>query len=160
MPNTTNYGFDYESPSSLPGVTLTGGPTTSSPILAVQVDNALAALESTVTSQASDIATLEASDVTINTSLTNLTNWSRRGSTTIGFTALSSFTVVVSFGFTFPATPTVVTNIDSGAGPTARWESRAIGLSTTGFTMFVYASDSTTDTWVDIPVSYIALYRA
>lgn len=160
MPNTSNYGFDYESPSSLPGVTLTGGPTTSSPILAVQVDAALAALNNTVANQASDIAALEAADVATNTSLTNLTNWSRRGTTTMTFTALSSFTVVVSFGFTFPAVPTVVTNIDTGVGAASRWISRAITITTTDFTMFAHSADATTDTWTDIPLSYIALYRA
>jgi len=160
MPNTSNYGFDYESPSSLPGVTLTGGPTTSSPILAVQVDAALASLDNTVANQATDIAALEASDVVINTSLTNLTNWTRRGSTTMSFTTLSSFTAVVNFGFTFPSTPTVMTNIDSGTGAAARWISRAITITTTNFTMFVHSADATTDTWVDVPLSYIALYRA
>lgn len=160
MPNTSNFGFDYESPSSLPGVTLTGGPTTSSPILAVQVDAALASLENTVSSQATDIATLSAADATINTTLTNLSNWSRRGSTTMTFVALSSFTVVVSFGFTFPSVPTVVTNIDTGVGSAARWISRAITVTTTDFTMFAHSADATTDTWTDIPLSYIALYRA
>jgi hypothetical protein len=160
MPNTSNFGFDYESPSSLPGVTLTGGPTTSSPILAVQVDAALASLENTVSAQATDIAALEAADVTINTSLTNLTNWSRRGTVSITFASAVSATTAVNFGFTFPATPTVTTNIDVGAGATTRWESRAISVTTTGFTMFVYQSQAIANAWTDIPVSYIALYRA
>jgi hypothetical protein len=55
MPTTSNFGFDYESPTSLPGVTLTGGPTSTLPILAVQVDAALGDLQGTVASQASDI---------------------------------------------------------------------------------------------------------
>lgn len=160
MPNTSNYGFDYESPSSLPGVTLTGGPTTSSPILAVQVDAALASLDNTVANQASDIAALEAVDVNTAASITNLTNWTRRGTIAITFASAVSATAVVNFGFTFPATPTVVTNIDSGAGATARWESRAISITTTGFTMFVYQSQAIAVAWTDIPVSYIALYRA
>src|SRR5688500_20162652 len=113
MPNTSNYGFDYESPSSLPGVTLTGGPTTSSPILAVQADAALASVENTVSAHAADIAALEASDVTINTSLTHLSNWSRRGSTSGSLTALSSIPAVFRFGVTFPSTPTVITTVDS-----------------------------------------------
>lgn len=160
MPNTSNYGFDYESPSSLPGVTLTGGPTTSSPILAVQVDAALASLDNTVANQAADIAALEAVDVTTAANITNLTNWNRRGTISMTFASAVSATAAVSFGFTFPATPTVVTNIDSGAGATARWESRAISITTTGFTMFVYQSQAIAVAWTDIPVSYTALYRA
>lgn len=160
MPNTSNYGFDYESPSSLPGVTLTGGPTTSSPVLAVQVDAALASLDNTVQNQASDITALEASIVAGTASITNLTNWSRRGTVSFTFASSTSATMAVNFGFTFPATPTVTTNIDSGAGATARWESRAISATTTGFTMFVYQSQAVASAWTDIPVSYIALYRA
>ena len=159
MPNTSTYGFDYESPTSLPGTTLTGGPTTTMPILAVQVDAALSSLNSTVVGQASDIAALQASITTNQTNITNLTNWTRLGSVSFTFTTQSSATAVVSFGFTFPAIPTVMTNIDSGAGATARWESRAITRTTTGFTMFVYSSDATTDTWTDIPVTWVATYR-
>jgi hypothetical protein len=48
VPTTGNYGFEYESPSSLPGVSLTGGPGGSNPILAVQVDAALTAVEASL----------------------------------------------------------------------------------------------------------------
>lgn len=160
MPNTTNYGFDYESPTSLPGTTLTGGPTTSLPVLAVQVDSALASLQSTVSGQATTIADNQAAITANQTSITNLTNWTRRGTVLVSFTTLNSSTAAVSFGFTFPAIPTIVTNLDSGAGSTARWETRAISATTTGFTMFVYQSQANTGTWVDIPVSWIAMYRA
>jgi hypothetical protein len=50
--------------------------------------------------------------------------------------------------------------IDTGVGATARWEARAISINASGFIMFVYSSDATSDTWTDIPVSYMALYRA
>jgi hypothetical protein len=160
VPNTSNYGFDYESPSSLPGVTLTGGPTTSSPVLAVQVDAALASTDNVVSNQASDIAALEASVAAATTSITDLTNWSRRGSTSFTFTSQSSSTTGVNFGFTFPGIPTVMAQIDTGVGATARWEARAISINASGFIMFVYSSDATSDTWTDIPVSYMALYRA
>lgn len=160
MPNTSNYGFDYESPTSLPGTTLTGGPTSSLPILAVQVDAALAALNTTVVDQASSIADLDARIDTNQTNITNLTNWTRHGTVLVNFTSSGSFTTVVNFGFTFPTVPAVVTNIDSGAGPTARFETRAITLTTTGFTLFVYSSVvGGTATWVDVPVSWVANYR-
>lgn len=160
MPNTTNYGFDYESPTSLPGTTLTGGPTSTMPILAVQVDSAISSLASVVTDQATEMAALQVSINANQTSITNLTNWTRRGTVSMSFSSLNSSTTVVNFGFTFPGTPTIMTNIDSGAGSTARWESRAIFPTTTGFTMFVYQSQATAGSWTDIPVSWIAHYRA
>lgn len=43
MPQTSVFGFDFESPTELPGETLTGGPTGLHPILAQQVENALLA---------------------------------------------------------------------------------------------------------------------
>ncbi len=159
MPNTSNFGFDYESPTSLPGTTLTGGPTTTMPILAVQVDAALGSLESTVSDQATTIATLQASVAANQTSITNLTNWTKLGSTNVSFTTQLSFTQTVSFGFTFPAIPTVLANIDSGSGVTARWVARPINITTTDFVMFVFSASSNTATWVDIPVKWQATYR-
>jgi hypothetical protein len=159
MPNTSNYGFDYESPTSLPGTTLTGGPTSTLPILAIQVDAALAALNTTVVNQASLIADLDARITTNQTNITNLTNWTRTGAVSITFVTQNTATAAVSFGFTFPDIPKVVTNIDSGAGPTARWESRAISVTTTGFTMFVYQSQATNGSWTDVPVNWVAVHR-
>jgi hypothetical protein len=158
MPSTSNYAFEYESPSSLPGASLTGGPGGSSPILAIQVDTALAALAATVTSNIAAIADNTSGLATASTNITNLQNWTRRGTTAFTFVTLSSSTASVNFGFTFPTVPTVTTNIDSGAAATARWESRAITVTTTGFTMFVYSSQATTSSWTDVPVSYIAHY--
>jgi hypothetical protein len=158
VPNTTNYGFEYESPNSLPGTTITGGPGGGSPILAVQVDTALASVETKVDVNTANIATNTAGISANGTAITNLQNWTRRGTILINFTTVNTATAAVVFGFTFPAVPTIVTNIDSGAGATARWESRAISATTTGFTMFVYQSQANTGTWVDIPVSWIAHY--
>ena len=161
MPNTSNYGFDYESPTSLPGTTLTGGPTTTMPVLAVQVDAVLASLSNTVSDQASEIASLGVAVDAIQTNVTNLTNWNRRNSVSVSFTSMDAFTVPVNFGFTFPGLPTIMTNIDSGSGTTGRWDSRAILPTTTGFTLFVFSNASgSAGTWVDIPVSWTALYRA
>jgi hypothetical protein len=160
MPNTSNYGFDYESPTSLPGTTLTGGPTTTMPILAVQVDTALASLASTVSDQATTVATLQVSVTNNTTNITNLTNWTREGSALTSVTAADSFTQPVNFGFTFPAAPTVVVNLESGAGATGRWDFRAITVSTTGFTIFGFSNAAgATSTWADIPLGWIAVYR-
>lgn len=159
MPNTSNFGFDYESPTSLPGTTLTGGPTTTMPILAVQVDAALGSLASTVSDQATTIAALQASIAANQTSITNLTNWTRLGSVNLSFTTQLSFTMTVNFGFTFPVAPTVLANIDSGSGVTARWVARPINITTTDFVMFVFSASSNTATWVDIPVKWQATYR-
>ena len=160
MPNTSNYGFDYESTTSLPGTTLTGGPTASFPVLAVQVDAALASLNTTVVNQAVMLAALQSQITTNQTNITNLTNWTRRGTVLFTFVAQGSFTIVVNFGFTFPTAPTVMTNLDTGSGVAARWISRAISITTTGFTAFVHSADATTDTWTDIPMSWVATYRA
>lgn len=59
MPTTTNFGFDYEAPSNVPGITLTGGPIGTNPILAVQVDGALASVNGSVMNNAADIADLQ-----------------------------------------------------------------------------------------------------
>lgn len=158
MPNTSNYNFEYESPSSLPGTTLTGGPGGGSPILAIQVDSALAAVSAQVDINAANITSNTASIDSNSTSITNLQNWTRRGTSLVNFSTLSSFTVAVNFSFTFPGAPTVVTNVDVGTGATARWETRAITITTTGFTLFVYQSQAVSGSWVDVPVSWIAHY--
>lgn len=71
-----------------------------------------------------------------------------RGSVTAGPTAVTSFTQAVSFVTTFPSIPNVHINLNSGAGTTANWHGRAIGVSTTGFTLFGFGPSSTfTASW-------------
>lgn len=167
MPVTSNWSFEYESPSSLPGVTLTGGPSNASPILAVQVDAAMTTLagriddnDDAITAIQGDISDIETDITAGQASITNLTNWTRTGSASVSFTTQDSFTVAVNFGFTFPAEPTVMTNIHSGAGSTSRWGSRSISTTTTGFTLFVFAPTAgLTQTWASIPVGWVATYR-
>jgi len=60
MPETPNYGFEYETPQSKPGITLTGDVDGSAPILAEQVDAALAGVDSRLTTAEGSIATLQA----------------------------------------------------------------------------------------------------
>lgn len=74
-------------------------------------------------------------------------------------TAATSNTSTVTFATPFPVgtVPTVVTNISSGAGNVAHWDSRAINVTSTGFQLFVYAeTGGTAQTWSNIPVSWIA----
>jgi len=94
-----------------------------------------------------------------NTNITNLTNWTRRGATSVSFSNANSNTSSVSFGYTFPGIPTVMTNIHTGAGDAARWGSRAISTTTTGFTLLVFAPTTATVSWSGIEVTWEAIYR-
>lgn len=82
------------------------------------------------------------------------------GSVNVSFVALSSSTVAVLYDVAFPVgvVPTVTTNINSGAGVTGRWDSRAFNVSNTGFTLFVYKTDAAdpAQTWANIPVQWHA----
>lgn len=160
MPNTSNYNFEYETPSSLPGGTLTGGPGGGTPILAVQVDTALATVETKVDNNSTNISTNTADIATNASDIGDLTDWTLPGVALVSFTTLDAATQAVNFGFTFPAEPNVHLNINTGTGEAARWHSRAISITTTGFTIFVFASEpGDTKTWVDVPVAWTAVYR-
>ncbi len=54
--------------------------------------------------------------------------------------------------------PNVMTNIASGDGTAARWGSRAISVTNTGFTLFLFKGDSAdaAQTWSNIPVQWWA----
>lgn len=160
MPNTTNYNFEYESPNGLPGTTLTGGPGGGSPVLAVQVDTALASVETKTDVNAVNIGANASAIAANTTNITNLTNYSRTGFVSLSFTNMLSYTQAVNFGFTFPDAPVVLASITTGAGSTARWVARPINPTTTGFTMFVFSASSNTGTWTDIVVNWFAHYDA
>lgn len=76
----------------------------------------------------------------------------------VSFTSQTSVSVAVSFGVTFQAPPQVFTEIISGAGVTSRWGSRAISITTTGFTLFLFTMDaaSSAATWSGVPVNWRA----
>lgn len=59
MPETPTYGFEYETPQSKPGITLTGDIDGSAPILAEQVDAALGGIDARLTAAEGDIAILQ-----------------------------------------------------------------------------------------------------
>lgn len=82
------------------------------------------------------------------------------GYVSVSFVALSQTTVAVTFPTPFAAgtTPNVVPNIASGAGVTARWQPRAINITNTGFTLFVYKGDAAdpAQTWSNVAVGWTA----
>lgn len=82
------------------------------------------------------------------------------GTALLSFTDLDNYTQTVDFPATFEGVPNVHLNINSGAGPTARWQSRAIHVAAGGFTIFVFASEGgRTASWTDIAVGWTAIYR-
>lgn len=76
------------------------------------------------------------------------------------FAAAASRLVGVSFPTPYPAgvVPTVITNIASAPGTTARWDSRAINITNTGFQVFLFKGDlADPDTaWSNVPVQWLA----
>lgn len=81
------------------------------------------------------------------------------GSTLINFTAQTSWTEAVVFPTSFSGQPRMSCNIASGSGNAARWGARAINVTSTGFTIFVFRGDNTdpAETWTNIPVHWIAV---
>jgi len=59
MPMTPTYGFEYETPLTKPGITLTGDSDGSSPILAEQVETALAGIDARLAAAEGDISTIQ-----------------------------------------------------------------------------------------------------
>ncbi len=74
--------------------------------------------------------------------------------------AVTSFTTAISFDTAYPSgvVPSVSTNIETGSGTFARWNSRAISVTNTGFTLFVFRGDAADPaaTWTNQPVQWIA----
>lgn len=96
---------------------------------------------------------------TVSGNLTALQNL-QAGSVSISFAALSSYTQAITFPTAFPAgvTPSVMTNINSSAGVTLRWGSRAYGITNTGFTLFLFKGDAAdpAQTWSNVSVQWQA----
>lgn len=85
--------------------------------------------------------------------------FSQSGEESITFSSVVLFTKTVTFPITFATTPRVFTNINSTLGPTARWGSRAYGVTASGFTLFVFAGGDglTVGSWSGIPVQWNAV---
>jgi hypothetical protein len=71
------------------------------------------------------------------------------------FAGVTTATVAVSFTVPFIQAPRVFTNINNGAAATANWHSRAINITTTGFTLFVFSTVAST--WTDVEVQWLAV---
>lgn len=79
------------------------------------------------------------------------------GTASVSFTTQTAFTQSVTFPTAFAATPVVMTNIHFGSGNAAHWSSRAINITSTGFSVFVYADTSAAaQTWSAVPVQWMA----
>lgn len=82
------------------------------------------------------------------------------GTESVSFTTLSSFTQAVTFPVPYDTgvVPIVTTNISTGSGSTTRWASRAITVTNTGFTLFVFKTDAADAavTWASVPVQWMA----
>jgi hypothetical protein len=61
---TPTYGFEYETPLTKPGITLTGDSDGSSPILAEQVETVIAGVDSRLAAAEGDIASLQTTSPT------------------------------------------------------------------------------------------------
>lgn len=85
----------------------------------------------------------------------------QQGVALVSFEARTSWTQAVVFPTPFPSAPSgVMTQIQSGAGPTARWGSRAISITPSGFTLFCFVMDaaSASATWSSVPVYWDAQF--
>lgn len=81
------------------------------------------------------------------------------GAVNLSFTTLDSYSgTTVTFPTAFAVTPKVFVNIDSGGAATARWQARAINVTTSQFVPFVFASTAGNNaTWSAVPVNWLAV---
>ena len=76
------------------------------------------------------------------------------GAVTTSFGPVASFSIAVTFTVPFDTVPRVFTNINSAAGPTGGWISRAIGITRTGFTIFLSGAAAT---FTNVEVQWFAV---
>lgn len=155
MPNSPNYEFEYESPTSLPGTTLTGGVNGGAPVLALQVDSALASLETETSAELTSLASLISSLQSRVDDLEAAQPLAGRVSVTLDNEISSGFynsnywrgTADITFpvGY-FSATPSVTATALSTV-PGTSMEVGAANVTSAGFTIYV-ARANTTDTTV------------
>lgn len=96
--------------------------------------------------------------VTINAPLLDANGHSfkrgENGSKFITFSTLTSTLTPVVFNTPFTTAPKVYTNINSNSGSTAQWHSRAVNVTTTGFSILVFAASA--GSWSGIEVQWAA----
>lgn len=78
------------------------------------------------------------------------------GSVTLTFASATTFTQAVTFERPFLQVPVVLTNINASSSTTRPWISRAYDITTTGFTLWVFAGDGLADAWTNQIVQWIA----
>ncbi|MGW0780306.1 hypothetical protein [Streptomyces sp. NPDC002913] len=81
------------------------------------------------------------------------------GTASVSFTSQTSWTQTVTFPAAFPTTPVVMVNITVGAGVTSRWAARAISVTASQFSLFLFHTDGSdaADTWSGVPVQWNAV---
>lgn len=99
---------------------------------------------------------VSANNITLNVATSGRTQFHRgeTGSTSVSFSAMASTSFIVTFAKPYIAAPKIFTNIDSGAGSTARWCSRATSITTSQFVYFIFSADNIANTWASVPVSW------
>lgn len=84
------------------------------------------------------------------------------GRVTVSFSARTSYTRDITFPSPYDQPPHVAVNIGSGDGSIARWGARAINISPTKFTLFVFGpgfGDTASVAWSSVPVSWHASHK-
>ena len=82
----------------------------------------------------------------------------QRGIELVSFTSLDSYTKSIVFPVPFDVAPIMAANIAVAPASTARWDVRAIDVTTTQFTLFAFANSSgATVTWSNVAVHWIAV---
>lgn len=76
------------------------------------------------------------------------------GAESVSFGPAASFSVAITFAVPFASVPRVFVNINSAAGPTGGWIARAIGVTRTGFTLFLSGASST---FTNVEVQWFAV---
>lgn len=79
----------------------------------------------------------------------------KTGTVSFAFTGASD-TINVTFPQAFPSAPNVHCNINAGHAATSQWHSRAINVTATGFTVFVFGPSAT---WAGVPVQWTAIWQ-
>ena len=83
------------------------------------------------------------------------TDINQAGTINMTVTAATSATQGITFARPYATAPSVSGNINSGAGSTSGWNARAINVTTTGFTLFIFGASST----FTVPVQWQAQPR-
>jgi hypothetical protein len=79
------------------------------------------------------------------------------GSFLLSFGPASSANIAVTYGKTYTSAPMPYANIDSGAGATSLCVTRCTARTSTGFNIFIFVTDGTNRTFVNVPISWFTI---